>query len=112
MPVTPTAAAVPIAEALAPRVVFFGLPGAGKSTLIAAVIRTATAGPDTIPLAPAGEKQGVRGELVLHRIRVEHPESAAGSFVLADCDGQAASELLSHPDVFVRGQARGALGAA
>ena len=116
MPASPPAtAAITAAEAFAPRVVFFGLPRSGKSALIEAFVRTATTSPrtDVVPLAPAGEKQGVRGELVLHRIRVENPAvPAGGSFVIGDCDGQAAGDLLSHPDVFVRGQARGALAAA
>src|SRR5438477_2887159 len=108
MPAPPATAALSVAEALAPRVVFFGLPRSGKSSLIEAFFRTATAhqGTDAVPLAPTGETNGVRGELVPHRIRVQ---ALGQTFVVCDCDGQAASELLSHPDVLVRGRARGAL---
>jgi hypothetical protein len=97
---------------LPPRVIFFGPPGSGKSTLIEAFVRQATSatGGEAIQLTHAGSAQStLRRELVPHQILVDNPALPNGAFVLIDCDGQAAGELLDHADKRLRGAARGAL---
>ncbi len=118
MPTPPTTAAAAVVsgvDAATPRVVFFGPPHSGKSSLIEAFIRLAT-GPaaDAVELTPAEPPGSIRRELVPHLIRVENPPAGptGGRFVVVDCDGRAAGELLSHPSGLVRGQARGALAQA
>jgi hypothetical protein len=113
MPPPPTTAdADNGADPHAPRVVFFGPPQSGKSALIGRFVRAASA-PDAtaVELTPAGPPNSIRRELVPHLIRVDNPAAGptGGRFVVVDCDGQAAGELLSHPSSLVRGKARGAL---
>lgn len=96
----------------APRVVFFGPPHSGKSALIGRFVR-AVSPPDSpaVELTTAEPPNSIRRELVPHLIRVDNPAAgpAGGRFVIVDCDGRAAGELLSHPSSLVRGKARGAL---
>jgi hypothetical protein len=118
MPPSPTNAAADLlkdADPLVPRVVFFGPPHAGKSSLIERFVRAASA-PDSpaVELTPAEPPNSLRRELVPHLLRVEHPADgkAGGRFVVVDCDGRAAGELLAHSSGLVRGKARGALAQA
>ncbi|MGL6095111.1 MAG: hypothetical protein ACRC7O_04825, partial [Fimbriiglobus sp.] len=89
-----------------PRVVFFGPPFSGKSALISAFLRaTDPTADDAIPLTLAHPGNGVRRELVTHRLS---PTAATGGAVeVCDCDGKAAGELLTHPDGFVRASSAG-----
>jgi hypothetical protein len=109
-----TAAAAGV-DSTTPRVVFFGPAHSGKSALIGRFVRLA-AGPDAdaVELTPDGPENSIRRELVPHLIRVVNPAAgrAGGRFVVVDCDGRAAGELLSHHSGLVRGQARGALAEA
>jgi hypothetical protein len=103
-------------DLLTPRVVFFGPPHSGKSALLAEFVRLAAgdAGTETALPPPTEPGQTIRRELVPHLIRVRNPAAGptGGTFILCDCDGRAAGELLSHPDALVRGAARGALAQA
>lgn len=105
MPPTP-----PESDRLTPRVVFFGPPHAGKSSLIRAFLRALGSGGQEVEVAARGDAPGgLRRELVPHLIRVPDPAASSDALVLCDCDGQAARDLLAHPDALVRGAARGAL---
>jgi hypothetical protein len=118
MPTPPTSAAAAVVSRVddaTPRVVFFGPPHSGKSSLIEAFVRLAAGpGDGAVELTPAEPPSSIRRELVPHLIRVENPSAGAagGRFVVVDCDGRAAGELLSHQSGLVRGQARGALAQA
>jgi hypothetical protein len=113
MPPPPTTADVANgADPHAPRVVFFGPSHSGKSALIGRFVQAASKpGSQAVELTPADPPNSLRRELVPHLIRVDNPAAgpAGGRFVVVDCDGRAAGELLSHPSGLVRGQARGAL---
>lgn len=96
----------------APRIVFFGRPGSGKTALIDLFVRQAASAADATPveLTPASSTQtSLRRELVPHELLVANPEFPGGTFILIDCDGQAAGELLDHANRRIRGAARGAL---
>lgn len=100
--------AAAIADRLTPRIVFFGPARSGKSSLLDAFLRVASGvDADLVSLSPH-----VPGELVPHLIRVENSAVAAlagGPVVVCDCDGQAASELLCHPNALMQKSARGAI---
>ena len=94
-----------------PRVVFFGPPYSGKSALLDEFIRTAAPEEFTITLAAAKPTNRLERELVPHTIQVGDPAfgTIGESFVVCDCDGKAASDLLSSPDAMLRRTGRGAL---
>ncbi len=96
-----------------PRVLFFGPPKSGKSTLHEQVLRIATAAPgsDAASLPNVGPDTGLRRELTPHRVAVSNPSAGplGGQFELCDCDSDAADHLLASPDAAVRAKARGLL---
>ena len=96
-----------------PRVLFFGPPKSGKSTLHEQVVRIATAAPgsDAASLPNVGPDTGLRRELTPHRVAVSNPSAGplGGQFELCDCDSDAADHLLASPDAAVRAKARGLL---
>ncbi len=96
-----------------PRVLFFGPPKSGKSTLHEQVVRVATraAGSDAASLPNVGPDTGLTRELTPHRVAVSNPSAGplGGHFELSDCDSDAVDRLLADPDAVVRAKARGVL---
>lgn len=94
------------------RVVFFGPPRSGKTTLLHATARFAERGAedDTVTLS-AADPNVVRRELVPLRLLVDlpGPRAVTGAVEFIDCDGQAALDLLTHVDQLTRRTARSAL---
>jgi len=96
-----------------PKIVFFGPPHSGKSSLVDAVQHTLTAAPGAEATTTDGTEAdtGIRRELIPYRVRIVR--SAVGPanavYELIDCDGQAAAELISHADAVVRGRAGSAI---
>lgn len=94
------------------RVVFFGPPRSGKTTLLYAAARHAERGAedDTITLS-AADPNVVRRELVPLRLLVDlpGPRAVSGAVEFIDCDGKAVSGLLSDADQLRRKTARSAL---
>ena len=103
----------PPAASGVPRVLFFGPPKSGKSTLHEQVVRIATAAPgsDAASLPNVGPDTGLRRELTPHRVAVSNPSAGplGGHFELSDCDSDAVDRLLADPDAVVRAKARGVL---
>lgn len=95
-----------------PRVVFFGPSFSGKTKLLEAftAVLTAESKQETVELRPAQDGPSLGRELVPHILSLG--DARGQTVILYDCDGQAAGELLSHPDALIRGAARGALAAA
>jgi len=100
-----------------PRILLFGHPGSGKSSLLGALQRAGDTQGETLGyevLDPTGRLPRIRDhlydgssfertntELVSHELRLKPwrvGERPAGSVQILDCDGNAANALLKHPD--------------
>lgn len=77
-----------------PRLLFFGPPHSGKSSLVGVALRQLGS---TAAVEPSHGRV-----LVPYAVAVRHPSVPGGPLVVCDCDGQAAGELLAHPDALVR----------
>ena len=104
------------AEAEALRIVFFGTPRSGKTSLLAAFERIASGDAETepIPLKHADRADPVRRELIPQIVLVDLPDAnpVARAVLLLDCDGEASAKLLNQPGELERSRARGELGMA
>lgn len=96
-----------------PKIVFFGQPHSGKSSLTAAVQHALTAAPgaEARTIEGTAADTTIRRGILPYRVQIVHAAVGPANAVyeLIDCDGQAAAELISHADVVVRGKASGAL---
>ncbi len=131
--ITMLATAPPI-PATTPRVLIFGHPGSGKSSLLGALLRASDAQPDTLEAEIEDPKRSLdsirdsvygeaeteppRGEVIRHDITIR-PLAEAGApvpvpyqVVLLDCEGSAAGSLLKHPDSIDRQAADGTVAQA
>lgn len=103
-----------------PRIVLFGHPGSGKSSLLGALLQASDVQPDLLEaeIVDPGSRleqlrdanygtariDPVRTPIVTHRIRVQplptEGEALPGALPIeiVDCDGAAANALLKHPD--------------
>lgn len=88
----------PAPDPAPPRIVFFGPPNVGKTTLITAFLRAAHAG-DEVPLTPAGAGPRDVVPYAFPAAPIPDPGSPAGC-VLIDTDGETAAKLMAHPDRF------------
>jgi GTPase SAR1 family protein len=105
----------PIADPNAVRVVFFGPPRSGKTTLLYACTKYAERGAEEAPVdLTAADPNVVQRELVPLRLLVDlpGPRAETGAVLFLDCDGQAALDLLNHADRLKRKAARTALAEA
>ena len=104
------------AEAEALRIVFFGSPRSGKTSLLTAFERIASSDAETepIPLKHADRADPVRRELIPQIVLVDLPDAnlVARAVLLLDCDGEASAKLLNQPGELERSRARGELGMA
>ena len=104
------------AEADALRIVFFGTPRSGKSSLLAAFERIASAEAEMepVPLKHAQEADPVRRELIPQIVLVDLPDAnfVAKAVLLLDCDGEASAKLFNQPGELERTIARGELAVA
>ncbi len=96
------------AEARALRIVFFGAPRSGKTSLLEAFERICSAEAETapVPLRLAGG-----AGVVLQKRLVDLPDfdAIAGAVLLFDCDGEASRALLNQPEELARNRARSEL---
>lgn len=104
------------AETEALRIVFFGSPRSGKTSLLEAFERIASNGAETDPvqLRHAHDADSVRRELIPQIVLVDLPDSDinARAVLLLDCDGEASAKLLNQPGELARSRARGELAKA
>ncbi len=104
------------AEADALRIVFFGTPRSGKSSLLAAFERIASteAEMEPVPLKHAQEADPIRRELIPQIVLVDLPDAnlVAKAVLLLDCDGEASAKLFNQPGELERTIARGELAVA
>lgn len=104
------------AEADALRIVFFGTPRSGKSSLLAAFERIASAEAEMepVPLKHAQEADPIRRELIPQIVLVDLPDAnlVAKAVLLLDCDGEASAKLFNQPGELERTIARGELAVA
>lgn len=112
MPPSPASPARPPAAPL--RVVFFGPPRSGKSSLMVAFGAIASAGAEEEPVELAVGPQPVdaAGREVIRRVvNVDLPDAdgSAPSLTLTDCDGDAAGSLLGNTSALSRPKVRNAL---
>ena len=99
------------AEARALRIVFFGAPRSGKTSLLEAFERICSTEAETAPVPlQLAEGPGV----VLQKRLVDLPDfdAIAEAALLFDCDGEASRALLNQPEELARNRARGELAAA
>ncbi len=113
---TPRPPTPKIAEIEALRIVFFGSPRSGKTSLLEAFERIASNEAETapLPLKHADRTDPIRRELIPQIVLVDLPDInlVARAVLLLDCDGEACAALLSQPSEWKRAKARGELGQA
>ncbi len=101
------------AEVEALRIVFFGTPRSGKTKLLEAFERIASADAETVPLVVKADVHGALAprEVVSKIVLVDLPDSnlVARSALLLDCDGEAAGRLFGHPDALHRSRGKSEL---
>ena len=124
----------PPADPAVPRVLLFGHPGSGKSSLLGALLQAADAQPATLGaeiLDPPRTLELLRDhiyhdtdfrntgtELLRYRLRLRphsanaDPGAVPPAVELLDCDGAAANALLRHPDPLTDRRVRGTVAAA
>src|SRR5262249_3966276 len=115
--------------ASAPRVLLFGHPGSGKSSLLGALLQASDTQPDRLEaevtdpdrrlalmrdaVDGGGQVEQDRAPLATHVIEVRplategEPVPTPYQVVLMDCDGTAAGALLKHPDPLTQPSVRG-----
>ncbi|MFO0805576.1 MAG: hypothetical protein U0791_20945 [Gemmataceae bacterium] len=109
----------------APRILLFGHPGSGKSSLLGALHRAGEQfGPEVID--PSGRLPRIshhlyartplertQTELVTYELRLKHGANRpVKTVVIHDCDGNAANALLKHPDPITERAVRGLVASA
>jgi len=99
------------AEARALRIVFFGAPRSGKTSLLEAFERICSAEAETAPV-PLQLAEGA--SVVLQKRLVDLPDfnAIADAALLFDCDGGASRKLLDQPEELARNRARSELAGA
>ena len=104
------------AETEALRIVFFGSPRSGKTSLLEAFERIASNEAESapVPLKHAHSADPVRRELIPQIVLVDLPDAdlVARAVLLLDCDGEASGKLLNQPGELARSRARGELASA
>ncbi len=93
------------------RIVFFGLPGSGKTALLNAAARYAGQGAEDAPLDLTLAPEAGEAPLIPLERLVDRPgkRSETGAVDFLDCDGRAARELLTQADRLRRKDARSGL---
>ena len=113
----------------APRILLFGHPGSGKSSLLGALHRAGETQLEqlgTEVIDPSGRLPRIsqhiyagtplertQTELVTYELRLKHgANQPAQTAVIHDCDGNAANALLKHPDPITERDVRGLVASA
>src|SRR5438067_13456191 len=118
----------------APRILLFGHPGSGKTSLLGALLRAGETQGETLGaevIDPSGRLSHIRDhvyagaafentrtELVTYEVRLRpwridsRPVMEPMAVVLMDCDGAAANALLKHPDPITERAVMGTLASA
>ncbi|HEY3790023.1 MAG TPA: GTPase domain-containing protein [Urbifossiella sp.] len=121
-------------DSAAPRILLFGHPGSGKSSLLGALLRAGETQGEILGaevIDPTGRLAHIRDhvyagaefhnthtELVTYEVRLRpwrigsRPTMEPLSVVIMDCDGQAANALLKHPDPITERDVRGTVASA